>query len=171
MKGAAGRFWLFFVFALVLGVVLHFLCDWLPGPFTALFSPVRESIWEHLKVLFIPLLVLGLLPAGKYGRIPWMCSILTVCALMLLLGWLYHIVLRQDSLAVDLVLYVVLMLLGFWLPRLLWPLAEWPGVGAACAILTVLLAALLAVFTFVPPNGMLFADLSGGVHTFLTIPV
>lgn len=171
MKGAAVRFWLFFVLALILGVILHFLYDWLPGPVTALFSPVRESIWEHLKVLFIPLLLLGFLPAGKYGRIPWMCSILTVCVLMLLIGWLYHIVLRQDSLIFDLILYGVLMLLGFWLPRLLWPLAEWPGVGAACAILTVLLAVLLAVFTFVPPNGMLFADLSGGVHTFLTIPV
>ena len=39
------------------------------------------------------------------------------------------------------------------------------------AILTVLLAALMIVFTFAPPNSILFADLSGGVRTFLTIPV
>ena len=43
--------------ALGLGVLLHFLFHWLPSPITALISPVRESLWEHLKILLLPLLL------------------------------------------------------------------------------------------------------------------
>ena len=77
--------------------------------------------------------------------------------------------LNRNSVRQELMLLVPGLLI--WLPRVLWPLAEWPGVGAACAILAVLLAALMVVFTFAPPNNILFADLSGGAHTWLTIPV
>ena len=171
MRSVTLRYRLLFGGALALGVLLHFLYSWLPCSATALVSPVCESIWEHLKVLLIPMVLLGLLPAGKHGWIPWLCSILTVCGLMLLIGWLYHIVFRGDALLFDLGLYAALMLVGFWLPRILWPLAEWPGVGAACAILTVFLFVLMLIFTFVPPSGILFVDLSGGVETFFTIPV
>ena len=128
MKHGSLRFWLTFVVALGLGILLHFLYDWFPNPVVALISPVRESLWEHLKVLFIPLLLSGLFLGGKRGYIPWLFSLLTVCGLMLLLGWFYHVVLRGDSLVFDLLLYVLLMLLGFYLPRILWPLSEWPGV-------------------------------------------
>ena len=39
------------------GSALHFLYDWLPSPLTALFSPINESVWEHLKLLFWPMLL------------------------------------------------------------------------------------------------------------------
>lgn len=171
MKRVTLRFWLLFAAALISGVLLHFLYNRFPCGLTAMISPVRESIWEHLKVLFYPIIIFGLLPAGKRGYIPWMFSALLACGMLLLSGWLYHIVIKGNALIVDLVLYAVMMYIGFCLPRLLWPLAEWPGVGAAGAMLVLLLAVLLAVFSFMPPDHILFADLSGGVHTFLTIPV
>ena len=89
---------------------------------------------------------------------------------MLLAGWMYHVVLEQDAMIFDLILYGVLMLLGFLLPRLLWPLGEWPGVKKAAVLLTVLLGAAILSFTFAPPRGILFADLSAA-RTFLTIPI
>lgn len=171
MKGFSVRFWLVFAGALILGVLLHFLYDWFPNPVTALISPVRESLWEHLKILFIPLLLSGWFLGGKRGRTPWLCANLLVCGATLFISWVYHVALEGDALVFDLLLYAVMMLAGFLLPRVLWPLSEWPGVGAACAILTVLLAVLLIVFTWTPPDNILFADLSGGVRTFLRIPV
>ena len=71
----------------------------------------------------------------------------------------------------DLVLYFVLLGVGFLLPRVLWPLCEWPGTDKAAVTLAVLLGALIVWFTFFPPDAALFADLSGAVRTFLTIPV
>lgn len=171
MKHGSVRFWVTLVIAMGLGVLLHFLYDWFPYSLIALISPVRESIWEHLKILFYPLLLSGLFLGGKRGITPWLFSLLTICGLMLLFGWLYNVVLQGQWDGFNILLYIVLMLLGFYLPRILWSLTEWPGVGAACAMLTVLLAALMIGFTFAPPNNILFQDLSGGVRTFLTIPV
>ena len=30
----------------------HFIYDWIPNYITAIFFPVNESIWEHMKLLF-----------------------------------------------------------------------------------------------------------------------
>lgn len=31
---------------------LHFLYEWIPSDITAIFVPVNESIWEHMKLIF-----------------------------------------------------------------------------------------------------------------------
>ncbi len=41
----------------LLGTLLHFLYDIFPSPLTALFSGVNESTWEHMKLLFFPMLL------------------------------------------------------------------------------------------------------------------
>lgn len=165
---------LYYLTAAALGILLHFLFTWFPNPVTALVSPVRESVWEHVKLLYFPLLVVSLLMGrggGGAARTPWLLSTLAVCAAMVGAGYLYHIALRGESLYVDLALYFVLLGVGFLLPRVLWPLCEWPGTGKAAVALTALLGALILWFTFFPPEAALFADLSGAVRTFLTIPV
>ena len=164
----------YYLIAAASGILLHFLFQWFPNPVLALVSPVRESVWEHLKLLYFPLLGAALLlnRGGRgTGRTPWLLSIVVLCAIMLGVGYLYHVSLRGESLAVDLVLYFVLLALGFLLPRVLWPLCEWPGTDKAAVALSALLGALIVWFTFFPPDAALFADLSGAVRTFLTIPV
>ena len=43
------------------GTVLHFLYDWLGGnAWIAPFSGVNESTWEHMKLLFWPMLIFAL---------------------------------------------------------------------------------------------------------------
>ena len=156
------------------GTLLHFLFRWFPNPILALVSPVRESVWEHVKLLYFPLLGASLLltRGGKgTGRAPWLLGTVAVCAAMLGAGYLYHVILRGESLAADLALYFLLLAVGFLLPRVLWPLCEWPGTEKAAAALAALLGALIVWFTFFPPDTALFADLSGAVRTFLTIPV
>ena len=52
--------WQFFGFALTSlgGTLLHFLYDWLDGAlWIAPFSGVNESTWEHMKLLFWPMLI------------------------------------------------------------------------------------------------------------------
>ena len=80
--------------------------------------------------------------------------------LMVLLGWVYHVVLGGDSLGVDVGMYVLLMAAVFLLPR--W--GRWqalarrlgPGVWA----ITAALAAAVLLFTFLPPGAVIFTDLS-----------
>ena len=35
-----------------LSFLWHFIYDWFPNFFTAIFFPVNESIWEHMKIIF-----------------------------------------------------------------------------------------------------------------------
>lgn len=174
MEKPAKKLIIYYLTAAALGVLLHFLFSWFPNPVVALISPVRESVWEHVKLLYYPLLAVSLLlgRGGKgVGRAPWLLSLVVVCAVMLGAGYLYHVPLRGESMYVDLALYFVLMAVGFLLPRALWPLCEWPGTGKTAWLLTALLGALIVWFTFFPPAGALFADMSNALRTFLTIPV
>ena len=160
-----------FAAATHLGACLHFVYALFPNPVTALISPTCESLWEHLKLLFWPYLaaMCFLTRGGEKGcRAPWMLSLLLLSAAMLALGWLYHIVLGGESFGFDLCLYVVLMALGFLLPGLF----SRPGVLEKSDwffLFTIALGAAIVLFTFLPPDLVLFADLSG-VRTWVTLP-
>lgn len=46
------------LFVLAAGTLLHFLYKWTNYNWIAgLFSPVNESVWEHMKLLFFPMLL------------------------------------------------------------------------------------------------------------------
>ena len=45
------------IFTSIAGTLSHFLYDWSGNiPLIGLFSPVNESVWEHMKLLFFPML-------------------------------------------------------------------------------------------------------------------
>lgn len=158
-----------FVLTTLAGVLLHFLYDLLPNVLSALISPVNESIWEHLKVIYWPYLAAMFIVTGKAGRKKrgsWLFTLLVISVAMLVIGYVYHISLGQDSLFFDIGLYVVLMALGFILPGRLKPLR---GRSGPLVVLTVLLGAAIVLFTFLPPDHILFAPLNE-VSTWYTIP-
>lgn len=46
------------IIVMILGTLLHFTYEWLgKNPFIGIFSAVNESTWEHLKLVFYPLLL------------------------------------------------------------------------------------------------------------------
>ncbi len=45
----------------VLCFLTHFLYEWLPCSLTAIFFPVNESIWEHMKMLFTSIILYGII--------------------------------------------------------------------------------------------------------------
>ena len=42
---------------LILSFLTHFLYEWFPNPLFAIFFPVNESVWEHMKMLFTTILI------------------------------------------------------------------------------------------------------------------
>ncbi len=47
-----------FLFVGIFGTLFHFVYDWCrQARLTGLFVPVNESTWEHMKLLFIPMLI------------------------------------------------------------------------------------------------------------------
>lgn len=165
-----GLLWAFVVTTLV-GSCLHFLYDLLPNPVTAIISPVNESIWEHVKLIYWPLLVVWLLVLRKeVSAGAWALGMLAASGGMLLLGWLYHIVLGGETMAIDVAIYVAMMAVGFRLPFVLEEKKKGEGKSSGLPVLLVVaLGAAIVLFTFLPPDHVLFADLSG-TNTWTTIP-
>ena len=57
------------LYSLILGTILHFTYEWsgksvLIGPFSA----VNESIWEHLKLSFFPMLIIAIIGYYLFGK-------------------------------------------------------------------------------------------------------
>ncbi len=49
------------ILSIILGVFFHFIYNLLNKPFiVGLFFPVNESIWEHLKLVLLPLTIFGI---------------------------------------------------------------------------------------------------------------
>ena len=61
-----------FVFAglatICLGCLWHFLYTWWDHALVALFAPIDESVWEHLKLLYWPVIPAALILGRKFGR-------------------------------------------------------------------------------------------------------
>ncbi len=52
------KFWLGIVAIFILAAILHFVYDWSGEVrFLGFFFPVNESVWEHLKLLIIPIIL------------------------------------------------------------------------------------------------------------------
>ena len=107
--------WIAFVAATVAGACLHFLYTLLPCPATALVAPVRESLWEHVKLLYWPCLIAGLALRRRQPELLGQraFALLAATAGMLGIGYLYHIPFQGDSLIFDIVLYLLMMAVFF----------------------------------------------------------
>lgn len=65
------RFWsvLRIVIVASLGCLNHFLYEWSgKNFFVGLFTPVNESVWEHIKLLFFPFLICMIIEYFMYGH-------------------------------------------------------------------------------------------------------
>ena len=58
-----------FVFTSLLGTLLHFLFEWSNGNFiVAPFSTVNESTWEHMKIIFFPMCIFGVIENKPFSN-------------------------------------------------------------------------------------------------------
>jgi hypothetical protein len=56
------------VFTIIAGSLLHFVYKWShKNQIIGLFSPVNESVWEHLKMLFFPILLFSVVEYFAIG--------------------------------------------------------------------------------------------------------
>ena len=153
-----------FLFISVLGVLLHFTYAWTnDNPVVGLFSAVNESTWEHLKLLFFPMLLLTLIEVfGSGQKLPdtFLCArvwgMLSGMAAIVVCFYTLSGVLGRNFDPLNIALYFFGV---FFALRVENRRYQKPGCStvAAAAILFLLTAAFF-VFTFYPPAIGLFAD-------------
>ena len=55
------------VFSVIVGTLAHFVYEWTgKNSIAAIFFPIDESVWEHVKLLFFPTLLYGLFLIKKW---------------------------------------------------------------------------------------------------------
>ncbi len=147
------------------GTLLHFLYDWTGSRFAALFSGVNESTWEHMKLLFFPLLIFAIVEYFGVGRdyANFWCIKLggTLLGLALILVVFYTLrgIFGTTPDFVNIAIFYFSAAMVFLWESTRFREESCPCLTARWALASlVLIAVLFWVFTFNPPQIPLFAD-------------
>lgn len=109
------------LFVLILGSLSHFVYGWShQNPLAALFFPINESTWEHMKLLYFPMLLYGIFLLRKF-HLDFPCllyavpaSILTGTFLIPVLFYTYTGILGFHTLFLDLAVFLFSVLAAFF---------------------------------------------------------
>ncbi len=152
-----------FLFVSITGTLSHFLYQWTgENILVGLFTPVNEAVWEHIKLLFFPMLLFiayavrrfrGILPHIGYALLK---GNLLGCLLIPALYYTYTGAFGIHSTVIDIAIFFLCVLTAFLRARRLvldGRAGTYKFLTAAC---TAVLAAAFFVFTLFPPALPLF---------------
>ena len=153
------------------GTLLHFLYDWTgQSLLTAPFSGVNESTWEHMKLLYFPMLLFALIQSRFFShRQDYWCVKLAGIALGLALipglFYTYNGVFGRSPDWINIAIFFISAAIAYWAETRLFASerlpCRWPRLafGLIC-----LIGAAFVIFTFAPPQIPLFADPLTGTY-------
>lgn len=154
-----------FIFTAVFGTLSHFFYGWSDGnPLISLISPVNESTWEHMKLVFFPVLIWSFFITGSGSKLsPALRPALLlggfIGTLMIpVLFYTYSGILGHNVTGIDIAIFFVNAFLAFFCA---WRLQNSRIIyqkRTVIYILTVLFLVLFILFTFLPPDIGLFAE-------------
>lgn len=161
-----------FIFTVVIGTLLHFVYDWSDeNPIAGLFGAVNESTWEHLKLLFVPMLIFGVLEYFLYGK--KLDNFIPIRFLSMLLGiavivvgfYTYTGIIGRDYLLINILLFVLAVYAAYsYSCKMLRSHRFISTFSKGLAIMGLLfLTVCFILFTFAPPNIQLFLDPTSGM--------
>ena len=155
-----------FIFISVLGTLLHFTYDWSgQNILVGLFSAVNESTWEHLKLLFFPLLLLTILESLFRTRQP--VFFLQARTLGIISGMLFIIVVFYTFWGVagrlidfiNIFIYYLSVIFALWISCKIESRGTRLSIYFSIMILLVITISFIA-FTYRAPDIGIFYDLS-----------
>ena len=153
------------LFVMLTGTLAHFLYDWSgKHGVVGLFSPVNESVWEHMKLLFFPMLLYSLFLIGRLkGDFPCLPSSLWAGLLagtlaIPLLYYGYTCILGRDVFLLDLGIFLLSVLIAFRIACRLALSCKGKPYGILLGCFVCILLACFLWFTYHPPKAGLFTD-------------
>lgn len=163
-----------FIFTAVVGTLLHFLFDWSGGNVVAaLFSAVNESIWEHLKLLFYPMVAVAVTEYffwGKEVESFWCIKLIGVLIGLALIPVVYYSYTGLFGVSVDWFNITIFFLAAgvvYWLEtKLFQRKLECPISPKFAVALICLISVAFTALIFVTPHIPLFQDPVTGTYGF-----
>ena len=157
------------VFVIVLGTLDHFFYDWSGQNFiVGLFSPVNESVWEHMKLVFVPMILFAFIDYYYLkSRVKDYCFALMkeigfAIIFIIAVFYIYTSIIGHSVLVVDISSFIIAVILAklFAYKILTGGFKQWEfkGLDTISAILLFLIAVFFLYVTINPPHVGLFKD-------------
>ena len=150
------------IFTYILGTLLHFTYDWSgQNPIVGLFSAVNESTWEHLKLIFFPMLIVLIIGYFylKQKSENYLCAktigILTAMAFTVIFFYTYTGIIGRNFAFLDISSFFIAVFLGEFVSYLLM-INDFKCNKNIAIIVLIIFVILFFVFTFNPPKIGLF---------------
>ena len=152
------------IFILILGTLLHFTFDWSNSNFfVGTFSPVNESIWEHLKLLFFPMvitIIAGYFYEGKNIE-SYLCAktfgIIISMLFTIIAYYTYSGVIGKNIDVINIIIFILAVIIGQYVSYKKLKSKFYCNNLVAIIILVIIYLYFL-VFTFYSPQIGLFKD-------------
>ncbi|NCC88408.1 MAG: hypothetical protein EOM05_11210 [Clostridia bacterium] len=162
-----------FIFTVVVGTALHFIYEWSgENVVAAVFGAVNESVWEHLKLIIVPMLIFGIIEYFLYGRklknfvqVRFL-SILLGMAIIVIGHYTYSGIIGKNYFIVDILLFLSAVCAAYSFSYKTLRTEKFStSLSKELAIFGILfLIVCVIIFTFVPPQIQLFLDPSTGSY-------
>lgn len=161
------------ILELILGTLLHFIYEWSGNNvIIASFSAVNESVWEHLKLVFYPMLILGVIEyyfvkniANNYIEAKAI-GIFTAISFIVISFFTYTGIIGTNFFIIDILIFIISIILGEWTSYKLMKRKNESTIQTkilAGGILIFLLSCFI-IFTYVTPQVDLFRDFTNGTY-------
>ena len=161
------------IVCIILGILLHFTYQWSgENLFVASFSAVNESVWEHLKLVFYPMLIMAIAEYPFVRQIDnnyieaKTIGVFVAMSFMVLSFFTYTGILGTNFAIINILIFIISINLGEWIAyRLMKINAESTALTKILAIIVVLFFLIgFIVFTYYTPKVNLFRDPITGVY-------
>ena len=162
-------------FTAVLGTLFHFLYEWTGIFALAPFCAVNESTWEHMKILFFPMLIFACIQSGffkkDYPNFGWI-KLLGITLGTILIPVLFYTLNGSFGKTPDWVNIALFFLSAICAYFVEWLAFRKQGAAGKASfipiIILLLIAAAFVFFTFAPPKLPLFQDPLTGAYGLRT---
>ena len=151
------------IFVSVLGTLLHFVYEWSGNNvFIGLFTPINESIWEHTKLLFFPMLIFSLYLSRKVNaQYPCIGAALISGALagaasIIILFYTYSGIIGFNVAVADISIFFVSVIISFYIVYKIATTCKDTIYNALSQTLWIMMICLYIIFTVSPPQIPLF---------------
>lgn len=155
------------IFMLVVGTLLHFTFGWSNNnPLIGTFSAVNESTWEHLKLLFFPMLITTIIGYFYIGKdvtnflCAKTCGIITAILFVVVFFYTYTGVIGKNFAILDIGSFFVAVVLGEYIAyKIMTSINTKFKCNAKLAVITLaVLFAAFVMFAYFTPQIGLFKD-------------
>lgn len=106
------------IFTIVIGTLLHFVYEWSNNnSIVGIFGAVNESTWEHLKILFFPMLITTIAGCYYYKDVNnYLCSktkgILLSLSFIVIFFYTYSGIIGTNFAIINILSFIVAIIIG-----------------------------------------------------------